>query len=132
MITNAMFSLGNAWQILLMFLAPVVIDLIFAGAAVVARRRAAQEVKHDKQQWKLDLAIGIFALLGPLEILGLVFIRYGATIVGESLAVAAVFLWPVSTLLASRARGFGRKEILFGSSLIGLWVFGFGVVLSIH
>jgi len=132
MFTNGMFSVSYAGQVLLVFLVPALIGIFFSVAAVVARRRASQEAKQEAMQSRLDWAIGIFALTGPLEIVGLMLIHFWSQTVGESVAISAILLWPLSTLIASRARGFGRKEILFGSSLVGLWLFGLGVVMSIH
>jgi hypothetical protein len=133
MFSNGLFSLGYAGPLLLLFLGSAVIGLVFSGAAIVARRRAAPEAAQGELQSNIDLAIGILVVSGPLSFVGFAINYYWASKVGIMLAIVAVFiLWPLSAFLAFRARGVGRKEILIGSGLIGLWVLGLLVIMAIH
>jgi hypothetical protein len=133
MFSNGLFSLGLAGPLLLLFLGPAAIGLMFSGAAIVVRLRADSEHAAGESQPQIDLAITFLAISVALSILGAIIYQNWDDGIGSMLAIAGIFLlWPVSAALAIRGRGVGRSVLLVGHGLIALWLVAIFLSILIH
>lgn len=134
MSSSGLFSLGNAGPYFLLFLGPAAIIVVSAIAAIIARVRADPEMAQYEFQYKVDAGITVYALSGPMSFVGLILNHYWVNSeVGLILAISGIFVAaPLGALLAYRAQGVGRKEILVGTAVAVLWVLGVIGTMIVH
>ena len=130
---NGIFSLGLIGPMLLLFVGPVAIGLLFSGLAIFVRLRATSELSSGESQSQIDSSIAVLTISVLLSVGGVIIFRNGMYGTGTMLAIAGMFLlWPVSAVLAVRGRGVGRSVLLIGHSLIALFVIVLLLSVLIH
>jgi hypothetical protein len=113
---NGIFLLGLIGPVLLLFVGPMAIELLFLGAAIFARLGADSEHSSRESQSQIDNSIGVLAISVLSSIGGGIIFRNGEYRTGTILAVFGIFLiWPVSAVLAVRGRGAARRYCLWGT-----------------
>jgi hypothetical protein len=133
MFSGGVFSLGLAGPLLLLFMGPMAIGLMFSGAAILVRLRADSELTAGESQPRIDSAIAILAISVALSILGAIIYHTLDDGAGMVLVIVGIFLlWPVSAVLAIRGRGVGRSVLLMGHGLIALWLAVILLTVLIH
>jgi hypothetical protein len=123
---NGIFSLGLIGPMLLLFVGPVAIGLLFSGLAIFVRLRATSELSSGESQSQIDSSIAVLTISVLLSVGGGIIFRNGMYGTGTMLAIAGI------AVLAVRGRGVGRSVLLIGHSLIALFVIVLLLSVLIH